>query len=108
MDRAKLVAIAGKLFKQHGLDVSGWRLEFRNYGYLLGSCCYRRQIIALNAFHVDHNAEAIVLDTMLHEIAHALVGPSHGHGQVWKEMARTIGCFPKACGETDILLRPGK
>ena len=28
-----------------------------------------------------------IQDTILHEIAHALVGPKHGHNKVWKEMA---------------------
>jgi predicted SprT family Zn-dependent metalloprotease len=108
MDRAKLVAIAGDLFKLHGLNERGWRLEFRNYGHRLGSCCSRRRIIALSAFYADRNTEAHVLDTLLHEIAHALVGPSHGHGTVWKAMARKLVCIPKACSKTGILVPPGK
>jgi len=108
MDRAKLVSIAGELFTQHGLTARGWRLEFRTYGQRLGYCCSRKQIIALDAFYAENNDDAIVLDTLLHEIAHALVGPWHGHGQVWKAMARRLGCVPKACGNDDVILRPGK
>lgn len=108
MDRARLIAIAGELFKQHGLDACGWRLEFRNYGHRLGSCCSRRRIIALDAFYADQNTEFNVFDTLLHECAHALVGPYHGHGPIWKAMARKLGCIPKACGKMGILIRPGK
>src|SRR5262245_2425444 len=108
MDRSKLVIIAAELFRLHRLDVDGWRLEFRNYGHRLGSCCSRRRIIALNGFYADRNAESHVIDTLLHEIAHALVGPSHGHGTVWKAMVCKLGCIPKACSKTGILIRPGK
>lgn len=108
MDRGKLASTAGELFKLHGLAFRGWRMEFRNYAHRLGSCCSRRRIIALNAFYADRNTEAHVLDTLLHEIAHALVGPSHAHGPVWKAMARKLGCNPKACSKTGIVIRPGK
>lgn len=108
MDRARLVFIAGELFKQHGLDVRGWLLEFRNYGHRLGSCCSSKKIIALNDFYADHNTESNVLNTLHHEVAHALVGPSHGHGPIWKAMARKLGCIPKACGKMGVIIRPGK
>jgi predicted SprT family Zn-dependent metalloprotease len=107
MDRATLIAIAEELFKQHGLDVRGWRLEFRTYAHRLGSCCSRKRTVALNAFYADRNTEAHVLDTLLHEIAHALVGPSLGHGPVWKAMASKLGCVPKASSKTGLVLPPG-
>jgi predicted SprT family Zn-dependent metalloprotease len=108
MDRAKLVAVAADLFRQYGLDERGWRLEFRNYGHRLGSCCSRRRVIALNVFYADRNTEAHVFDTLLHEIAHALVGTLHGHGPVWKAMAVKLGAVPQACSKTGVLIRPGK
>ena len=108
MDRIKLVGIANKLFEQHGLTDFGWRLEFRNYGHRIGCCYSGHRIIALDAFYADNNSEANVLDTLLHEIAHALVGAHHRHGPMWKAMALRLGCIPKACSKTDILVRPGK
>lgn len=38
-------------------------------------------------------------DTVLHEIAHALVGTEHGHDAVWKAKAIEIGCSGDACHE---------
>jgi predicted SprT family Zn-dependent metalloprotease len=108
MDRSRLIAVAADLFHLHGLDVRGWRLTFRNYAHRLGTCCSRKRIIALNSFYVENNDQTLVLDTLLHEIAHALVGPSLGHGPVWKAMARKLGCIPKACSKTGLTLRPGK
>ena len=105
MDRSKLIAVAGELFEQHGLTARGWRLTFRNYAHRLGSCCSRKRIIALNSFYVENNGETPVLDTLLHEIAHALVGPALGHSPVWKAMARKLGCIPRACSKTGLTLR---
>jgi predicted SprT family Zn-dependent metalloprotease len=36
-------------------------------------------------------------DTPLHEIAHAWVGPKHGHDRVWKATAEAVGCRPQRC-----------
>jgi predicted SprT family Zn-dependent metalloprotease len=108
MERSKLIAVARELFEHHGLDTRGWRLEFRNYGHLLGTCCSRRRIIAMNDFYADHNTEANILDTLLHEIAHALVGTNHGHDPIWKAMAVKLGCTPETCGKIGVIVRPGK
>jgi predicted SprT family Zn-dependent metalloprotease len=32
-----------------------------------------------------------IKDTVLHEIAHAIVGGEHGHDRVWKDCAQRIG-----------------
>ena len=107
MDRGRLIAVAAELLHRHGLDVRGWRLEFRRYGHRLGSCCSRKRVIALNDYYAENNGEGPVLDTLLHEIAHALVGPALGNGPVWKAMARKLGCIPKACSKTGLTLRLG-
>ena len=107
MERSKLIAVAADLFKLHGLDVRGWRLEFRRFGHQLGRCCSGRRIIAINDFYADNDHEPHVLDTLLHEIAHALVGPVAGHGPTWQAMARKLGCNPKARSKTGVRIRPG-
>jgi hypothetical protein len=37
------------------------------------------------------------MDTILHEIAHALVGARHGHDRVWRATALRIGCSGTRC-----------
>jgi predicted SprT family Zn-dependent metalloprotease len=43
-----------------------------------------------------------VRDTILHEIAHVLVGPGHGHGAAWQAVAKSVGAKPQENGDTDI------
>ena len=107
MDRSRLIAVAAELFEQHGLAARGWLLEFRSYAHRLGCCSSRKRVIALNDYYAENNTEPPVIDTLLHEIAHALVGASHGHGPIWKAMARKLGCTPEACSKKGVLIRPG-
>ena len=41
--------------------------------------------------------DADIDDTLLHEIAHALVGKAHGHDQVWQAKAVALGCSGRRC-----------
>lgn len=36
-------------------------------------------------------------DILLHELAHAVVGPGEGHNAKWKEFAKSIGCTSEVC-----------
>src|SRR4051812_12271673 len=50
----------------------------------------------------NRNGAAEDLDTLLHEIAHALVGPGHGHGPAWRRKCREVGARPVRCGPADM------
>lgn len=65
-----------------------------------GLCSYSKRTIQMSRVFVSHNDAEQVMDTIMHEIAHALVGPGHGHGEVWKAKARQLGATPRACRET--------
>ena len=70
--------------------------------------------ISISAFVLED--DALFLDTIRHEYAHALVwlrhpGEKHGHDAVWKSACREIGCSPRAtvrAGETQQNLREKK
>lgn len=106
MNTDKLLAEGAALLLKHQLF--HWRLELKKHtGSRLGSCDYKVFIIVLNGFYVANHSEEMVLDTLRHEVAHALT-PGHQHDNVWKAMAVQLGCRPEAHWKTGIILNPGK
>jgi predicted SprT family Zn-dependent metalloprotease len=101
-DRAKEAEkLALQLIAQHGLK--DWKFAFNRRKQSMGLCVYSRKTIELSIHFVERdNPWEEIRDTILHEIAHALVGPSHGHDKVWKRKCVQIGARPKACGEADM------
>lgn len=87
--------LAISLMQHHGLYT--WRFEYDNAKKRFGCCHYSRKLISLSQHLVRINDVEQVRDTILHEIAHALVGPQHGHGPVWRKKALEIGCNGERC-----------
>ena len=106
MDLNQLNAAAAARFAEHGL--AGWTFGLAKSKRRLGVCKYRPKRIEISAYYALHNPEAAVLDTLLHEIAHAIAGPGAGHGPAWKEIASRIGATPQACDDSpDTIVQPG-
>ena len=89
--------LALQLMVDHGLLEQNWYFEFDNAKRRFGVCNYRYKRIGLSKHLVLLNDEARVKNTILHEIAHALVGHGHGHDNVWRRKALEIGCDGNRC-----------
>ena len=87
--------LAKELMKKHLLF--DWRFEFDNSKRRFGVCNFGTKTIGLSRALTELNGKPEVRDTILHEIAHALVGSGHGHDKTWKAMCRKIGAKPKRC-----------
>jgi predicted SprT family Zn-dependent metalloprotease len=87
--------LASELMSEHGL--SEWTLVFDSAKKRAGVCRPARKQIGLSRHLTALHSEAEVRDTVLHEIAHALVGPGHGHDPVWRATAVRIGCSGRRC-----------
>jgi predicted SprT family Zn-dependent metalloprotease len=79
-----------ELMAKHGLH--GWRFKFDHSTRRAGSCCYYNRSITISFDLAGAGTDADIRDTILHEIAHALVGKRHNHDDVWKATAKAIGC----------------
>ena len=97
MDLRHAHLLANNLMVKHGLISKGWSFSFDNAKRRFGVCRYRTKRISLSKHLVELNSEARVTNTILHEIAHALVGPGCGHGAIWKQVAINIGCNGERC-----------
>ena len=96
---AKELAI--KKMEEHDLIEKGWKFSFDNAKRRFGACHHHTKKISLSKDLVVLNDEKRVLNTILHEIAHALVGAGHGHDNVWKRKALEIGCNGERCYSSD-------
>ena len=89
---------AKELINQYCPDFSlGWMNKKR----VLGDCNHGRKLIRLSKFHSQNNDRAVTRNTILHEIAHAIVGPGHGHNNVWKRACLTVGAKPERCARVE-------
>lgn len=95
MDLERLKATAAQEMARHGLH--GWTFGLTNAKRTLGVCKYKEKRIEVAGYYARHSPEESVLDTLRHEIAHALAGPAAGHGPKWKSVAVRLGATPRSC-----------
>ena len=71
-----------------------------------GSCNHSSKLITLSTKLTELNSEEEVKNTLLHEIAHALAGPHHGHDWLWAAHCRRLGIEPRRCYDGDKINKP--
>ena len=86
---------ANALLREHGLDARGWTFAFDNAKRRGGQCRHSDKTITMSKHLVPMWDEGQVRDTLIHEVAHALVGPHNGHGSVWAAKMRELGAKPE-------------
>lgn len=99
MDLTDAVDLAEGLLVAHGLG--DWQVRLDNARRRAGVCHFDRRTIGLSAPLTRLHSDEHVRDTILHEIAHALAGPRHGHDAHWRRVARQIGCSGERCVPAD-------
>jgi len=103
MDLGEAQDIAERLLDFNGLTARGWSFRFNRNKRRLGVCKQDDRRIELSEHYVLRNTREHVLDTILHELAHALVGTQHGHDDVWKDMCARLGASPSSCSSTAVM-----
>jgi predicted SprT family Zn-dependent metalloprotease len=95
MQTTAALRLARRLLDGHGLGE--WTVGLDRAKTRAGATHFGKRRITLSGPLTRLHDEDLVRDTILHEIAHALVGPSHGHDAVWKAKAREIGASDSRC-----------
>ena len=89
--------------QEHGLIASGWTYATHTKKRSLGTCNFRSRQILLSVYHIANSELDDILDTILHEIAHALCyvrrNGDYGHGKQWRAVCIEIGARPVRCGK---------
>jgi len=106
MNTTDAANLARNLMNQHNLG--HWVFEFDRAKRRAGCCKHSQQTIALSEYYTKLNSEADILDTLKHEIAHALVGFKQGHNHVWKAMCLKIGAKPERCYDSNVTMPKGR
>ncbi len=88
--------LLGRYLKSAG-NKRGWTFGFDLAPSRAGVCRYAESRIDLSVSYCLAATKAEIEDTILHEIAHAIVGPQHNHDAVWKSKAQEIGCAGERC-----------
>ncbi|WP_141676087.1 SprT-like domain-containing protein, partial [Actinomyces oris] len=89
MNLPDVLSLAHSLMEE--ADVGDWDLAFDRARRRAGQTDHARRRITLSRHLMSLYDETQVRETILHEIAHARVGPSHGHDAVWAAEATRLG-----------------
>ena len=90
--------LARQLLNKHGLH--NWRFKYSRSKLGYGHCSPRKKEITLSRPLSEINSHEENLDTILHEIAHALDWERNRkswHGYTWKAICREVGARPERC-----------
>lgn len=88
---------------RHHLNANGlieWQTKIDGGKRRFGYCCWETKTISLSRHLVSLNTEHEVLQTILHEIAHALAPFDH-HGPTWERKCRELGIIPARCYDAE-------
>ena len=97
MELSDVQLLADRLLNEHELFEKGWSFSFDRAKRRAGSCKFSKKEITLAKAYAEQVDFKEIKNTILHEIAHALVGPKHGHNEIWKQKALEIGCDAERC-----------
>ena len=89
----KYSEIAQQLVQEHLGE--RWTFKVGSYINIAGKTHPIQKWISVSRKHIVDAPDTEIIDTILHEIAHAIVGCQHNHDEVWKRTAKRIGAKPQ-------------
>lgn len=91
MNKHNAAVFCHDLLESEGLLSQGWSFTIMNSVKKLGECVYRDKQIRVSRKLINEGSDDEVIETIRHEVAHALAGPGVKHGKQWKDIALRLG-----------------
>lgn len=88
--------LATNFLKYYGLAQIGWSVSMNDHDNHLGECDFDNKSLNFSRTLLSGVNNLQRIDTILHEIAHAVAGPAAEHGPGWKKIAKKLGAVPQA------------
>jgi predicted SprT family Zn-dependent metalloprotease len=93
-----------RLQAQYPSALGGWRIEVSaRLTASAGICYHQSKIIRIAEWLVLRAPKNEIVDTVRHEVAHALLSKDEGHGEPWRIMAQQVGAVPTRCYDSSLL-----
>ena len=97
--------LVGSEMEWHGLTQQLWTVKYNHARARAGQCRHRAKVLSFSRNLIARGSPVDMRNTLLHEIAHALAGPSHGHDRTWRAHALRIGCNGQRCHKMELAPR---
>ncbi|AXH66932.1 SprT-like protease [Streptomyces phage StarPlatinum] len=97
MNLIRAERLARDLMWEFDLFTRGWDFGWNRMVKTYGTTYHMQKMIKLSKTCTPNLTEDQVDNVIRHEIAHALVGPGHGHNAIWRAKAIEIGCTGNTC-----------
>jgi predicted SprT family Zn-dependent metalloprotease len=75
----------------HRFNLTGWQVVFDHARKRAGQCRFGPKHISLSLDLLKRRQYEDSLDTITHEIAHAIAGHAAGHGWEWQRVHKSLG-----------------
>lgn len=89
MTKMEVMALTRRMLQKEGVE--GYIIGFNNNRSRLGVCKYTKRTIEFSSVFLSVLPRDEIIETIKHEVAHAAVGPGHGHNAVWLAKYRAMG-----------------
>ncbi len=86
----ELEKLAKGAMRENGLR--GWKFAYNGrFTKTVGRCSHGLKMIEISKQFIEVNTVELMMETVYHEIAHAICGYNAGHNSVWKQMCIKLG-----------------
>ena len=83
-------------------NLNDWKLKFSRAYTTFGQCDYNSKRIIVSEKAIEQTTYKDVKQTLIHEFAHAIVGPSHNHNEVWRKQCIAMGGKGERCASVSL------